>query len=199
MPARGIAYRARANSHTVGLTMSRPPVTPTATADAGQPAPGDTCPDKETARAVYPVAVELRLEASRGVFGRLNILLLSNSIILLAVVATLTVEQPLFDLAAYLSLFGLLVCGVWLVRIRDARQRIIDYGNVIIKLENCLDVKIFDPIQADHEKRREWWLSQKLKHTKIGKIGAAEYTIVPLMILYLYLAVVALKRVMGDG
>ncbi len=145
-------------------------------------------------RAVYPVAVELRLEASRGVFGRLNTLLLSNSIILLAVVATLTVEHPLFDLAAYLSLVGLLVCGGWLVRIRDARQRITDYGNVIIQLEHCLDVKIYDPVQAEHEKHREWWLSEILKQTRIEKIGAAEYTIVPLMILYLYLAAVGLKQ-----
>jgi hypothetical protein len=145
-------------------------------------------------RAVYPVAVELRLEASRGVFGRLNILLLSNSIILLAVVATLTAEHPLFDLAAYLSLFGLLICWVWLLRIRGARQRITDYGNIIIELEQCLDVKIYDPVQADHEKRREWWLSKKLKNTWIKKVGAAEYTIVPLIILYFYLAVVALKQ-----
>jgi hypothetical protein len=109
-----------------------------AVAVPNEQAPVVSCPDSDDVRVAYPVAVELRLEASRGVFERFNILLLSNSIILLGVVSALAATRPLFDVSAYLSMFGIVVCWVWLKRIRGARQRITDYGDAIEALERCL-------------------------------------------------------------
>ncbi len=152
----------------------------------------DHCPDGNDVRAAYPVAVELRLEASRGVFERLNIMLLTNSIILLGVVSALTAPRPLHLAGLLLCAFGILASGVWLVRIRDARKRVSEYGAVIASLERCLPgITTFTRTQAAHRKRREWWLSRRLETSKIEQIGAAEWTIIPLVLLYLYLASVA--------
>lgn len=154
-----------------------------------------TCPDQENARAAYAIAIELRMEASRGVWQRFNIMLLTNSIVLLGIVSALTPSDPLAGAALLLSLFGAFVSWLWLLRIRRARRRIIAYRDAILALEPCLPgITTFAQVQATRDAERSH-LTRKLEDTWIEKIGAAELTVIPLTIIYGYLAWLALATI----
>ena len=160
-----------------------------------QSVPSPPCPSKDDVRAAYPVAVQLRQDASRGVFERFNIMLLTNSIILLGVVATLTSDEALPVPGVFLSLFGILVSWLWLIRIRQSRHAISEYDDKASYLEGCLTgITTFADVRAAKQGRRERGLARWLKPTRLDKIGAAELTTIPLTIIYGYLALKALDQ-----
>jgi hypothetical protein len=153
------------------------------------------CPNADDVRAAYPVAVQLRLDANRAVFDRFNIMLLTNSIILVGQVQALGATPPLLVPVFLLSLFGALVSWVWLLRIRRGRHAISGYSDAVEHLERCMGgVTTFRTGRARARVRRESVLSRWLKNTPVDKIGAAELTIVPLTVIYGYLALLALDR-----
>ena len=139
--------------------------------------------------------MELRLDANRGVWERFNIMLLSNSIILLGVVTALTAPQPIAVAGLLLSLFGVLNNWLWLTRIRRARHQVTQYGDAFVRLERCLPgVTTFADARAENRKRRNTAWSTWLKSTWVDKIGATELTVLPLVAIYVYLALAALDQ-----
>jgi hypothetical protein len=158
--------------------------------------PCPQCPSSDDARAAYAVAVELRLEVSRGVWQRFNIMLLTNSIILLGVVTALTSSQPLPVVGLLLNFFGIIVCWVWLTRIRDTRPRFEDYDHALECLESCLPgVTTFASTRANRVRRTETPLSTWLKKTWVDSIGAVELTVFPLTFIYVYLTLWTLDQI----
>lgn len=118
----------------------------------------EECPPEPVTIAGYNAAIQLWLSASQGFWTRVNALLLTNSIILVAVVNCLSGSPRLPLAAMFLCVAGILLSWTWRTRIERSAINETHYHLSAAALEQCLHDRIGTAQRSwrfNHERKGE--------------------------------------------